>query len=73
MSLDSFTITYDGTLKDKLINPVYALLIRYKKLSKDDILSDINSWFYGADAEKLFNQAVESKLIAESDDKFHLT
>ena len=64
---------YDGTVKDDILNPVYDLLKRYNELSRGEILSEIIDWYFGADPEKLFNQAVQSKLITESNDKFHLT
>lgn len=64
---------YDGTVKDDILNPVYAILKQYDKLSRGEILSEITDWNFGADPEKLFNQAVESKLITETNNKFHLT
>jgi len=64
---------YDGTVRDEVLNPVYLFLKRYKKLSRGEILSEINDWYFDAEPKKLFNQAVKSKLIIEKNGVFILS
>ena len=62
-------IKYNGTVKDKRINPVFALLLEYKKMRRNEIVSHIHSWWCDVDGNEMFKQARDSGLIVQTEDK----
>ncbi len=62
-------IKYNGTVKDKRINPVFALLLEYKKMRRNEIISHIHSWWFDVDGNEMFKQARDSGLIVQTEDK----
>lgn len=60
-------IIYDGSVTDQKRNPVFALLLEYKKMRKNEIISHIHSWWFDVDGNQIFNQAKDSNLIIQSE------
>ena len=66
-------VKLDGTKNNADVNPVVSLLMTWNSMSKNEILTHIRDWWFGADYNKLFNDSVNNNIITEKDQRWSLT
>lgn len=53
-------------LMSQELDPIVALLTRYKEMPEDSIIEHINDWWFDINGQKAFNEAVSNNTIIQN-------